>query len=134
MTGVLALVLLGQLVFVSEGALPRDDLAGRLPAGLEVTGAEQLCGSGGCWREYTVAAGTRAAGTGSAAPGSADTGSAATGSADTGVSGADVAERLRAAGLVGCRHRTWVPDLRRRCTDVVAVGGAARVSTYLTGF
>ena len=124
MTGVLALVLLGQLVFVSEGALPRDDLAGRLPAGLEVTGAEQLCGSGGCWREYTVAAGTRAAGTGSAA----------TGSADTGVSGADVAERLRAAGLVGCRRRTWVPDLRRRCTDVVAVGGAARVSTYLTGF
>lgn len=101
-------VLVGQALFAGEGALPPDDVRDRLPAGLRVAAQERSCGSGGCFREYTV---RDVAG----APGTA------------------VAERLRAAGVDGCRRRVWVPDLRRRCTDVSVGSDEAKVSVSLVG-
>jgi hypothetical protein len=102
-------VLVGQALFADEGALPPDDVRDRLPAGLRVAAQEQSCGSGGCFREYTVR----------------DVG---------GAPGATVAARLRAEGFDACRRRLWVPDLRLQCADVSEGRDGVRVAVSLVGW
>lgn len=107
-SALVVVALVGQALFADEGALPPDDVRDRLPAGLRVADQEQSCGSGGCYREYTVR----------------DVG---------GAPGAAVADRLRAEGFDGCRRRIWVPDLRRRCTDLSVARDGVRVAVSLVG-
>jgi len=102
-------LLLVQWLFTDEGDLPPDDLSGRLPAGLEVVAQDKQCGSGGCWRQYTVR--------------------------DSGDAKVDaVAGKLRVSGLEGCRHSLWIPDLRRRCTHISTTSTAVLVSVNVEGW
>lgn len=107
-SAMMLVLLVAEALLADEGALPPDDLPGRLPAGVEITQQDRSCGSGGCWRDYTVR----------------DVGGAAAGT---------VADRLRATDLDGCRRSIWWPDLRQRCTHVSVTGDRVLVSVYLQG-
>ncbi|MFN8075146.1 MAG: hypothetical protein U0Q15_06960 [Kineosporiaceae bacterium] len=108
-TVVVLLAVLLPVAFVSEGSLPPDDLADRLPSGVRIASQDTSCGSGGCARVYVLRD---------------DLGGSLTASA----------ERVEQAVTPGCRRRQWVPDLREHCTDVDIIDDRLVVHTYLQDF